>query len=76
MQAVIRGSEVVRIAIPSHLHDTADYLSSVSSDEAVDVNSGSILPHVRDAIVALWAEPAVKEIVRHSAAYQLNDSAR
>lgn len=76
MQAVIRGSEVVRIAIPSHLHDTADYLSSVSSDEAVDVNSGSILPHVRDAIVALWAEPAVKKIVRHSAAYQLNDSAR
>ncbi|TNY20341.1 heterotrimeric G protein alpha subunit B [Rhodotorula diobovata] len=76
MQAVIRGFEVVRIQIPAHLVQTAEYLASVSTDEAVDLNTGDIVPHIRDAIVALWAEPATKEVVRNSAQFQLNDSAR
>lgn len=76
MQAVIRGFEVVRIQIPAHLVQTAEYLASVSTDEAVDLNTGDIVPHIRDAIVALWAEPATKEVVRNSAQFQLNDSGR
>lgn len=76
MQAVIRGFDVVRIQIPAHLVQTAEYLASVSTDEAVDLNTGDIVPHIRDAIVALWAEPATKEVVRNSAQFQLNDSGR
>jgi guanine nucleotide-binding protein subunit alpha len=34
-----------------------------------------MVPQVRDAIVALWAEPATKQVVALSSRFQLNDSA-
>ncbi|BGP44183.1 guanine nucleotide-binding protein subunit alpha [Rhodotorula kratochvilovae] len=76
MQAVIRGFEVVRISLPQQYIPTAEYLISVSTDEAADPSTGDIEPHIRDAIAALWAEPATKEVVKHSSQFQLNDSAQ
>ncbi|BGP52434.1 guanine nucleotide-binding protein subunit alpha [Rhodotorula kratochvilovae] len=75
MQAVIRGFEVVRISLPQQYIPTAEYLISVSTDEAADPSTGDIEPHIRDALAALWAEPATKEVVKHSSQFQLNDSA-
>ncbi|GAA5821121.1 hypothetical protein JCM3770_005526 [Rhodotorula araucariae] len=76
MQAVIRGFQVVRIPLPARHTATADYLVSISTDRAVDPTTGNMDPHIRDAIVALWAEPATKEVIKRSSQFQLNDSAQ
>ncbi|GAA6003997.1 guanine nucleotide-binding protein subunit alpha [Rhodotorula paludigena] len=76
MQAVIRGFEVCNVALPQQHIPTAEYLLLVHSEDATDPSTGDIEPGVRNAIIALWAEPATKEVVARSSQFQLNDSAQ
>ncbi|BGP36002.1 guanine nucleotide-binding protein subunit alpha [Rhodotorula toruloides] len=75
MQAVLRGFEVVQLLIPHTVRPAAEYLISLASEDAIDPSSHNMVPQVRDAIIALWAEPTTKQVVALSSRFQLNDSA-
>ncbi|BGP21050.1 hypothetical protein JCM10213_007567 [Rhodosporidiobolus nylandii] len=75
VQAVLRGAEVVQVALPQALYPHADFLLNLDAEHAADPSTGDVDAKVKDAIVALWAAPEAKQIVEKAAAFQLNDSA-
>lgn len=74
-QAVISGFDLVGIDLPSDLAPAAEYLVSTPTDHVADGRTGDLLPAVRDAIIALWADGATRRVVGMSSRFQLNDSA-
>ncbi|BGP58701.1 hypothetical protein JCM8202_005737 [Rhodotorula sphaerocarpa] len=75
MQAVISGFDLVGIDLPSDLAPAAEYLVSTPTDHVADGRTGDLLPAVRDAIIAMWADGATRRVVGMSSRFQLNDSA-
>lgn len=61
--------------MPAELQPAADFLLATPTESVPDMRTGDMLPQVRDAIIALWADPATKEVVGMSSRFQLNDSA-
>ncbi|GAA6009963.1 hypothetical protein JCM10207_002176 [Rhodosporidiobolus poonsookiae] len=75
MQAVLRGAPVVGVSFPSALYPHAEFLLNLEAEGAVDPHSGDMDGRVRGAIEELWKAKEVKEVVKQSAKFQLNDSA-
>ncbi|GAA5868054.1 hypothetical protein JCM3774_001582 [Rhodotorula dairenensis] len=75
MQAVISGFETVQLPVPAELQSAAEYLLATPTEQVADPRTGDMLPEIRDAIIAMWADPATKEVVGMSSRFQLNDSA-
>ncbi|GAA5970445.1 hypothetical protein JCM11641_001712 [Rhodosporidiobolus odoratus] len=75
MQAVLRGAEIVRIALPQSLFVTTDFIVNLDAENASDPSTSDIDPKVRDALMQLWSAREIKQIVMRSSSFQLNDSA-
>ena len=61
--------------MPLEPHPAAACLVAPPTESVADLRTGDMLPQVRDAIIALWADPATKQVVGMSSRFQLNDSA-
>ncbi|GAA5988671.1 hypothetical protein JCM10908_003669 [Rhodotorula pacifica] len=75
MQAVVSGFEIVHSPLPPDLQPAAEFLQSTPAEQVADRRTGDMLPEIRDAIIALWADPATQKVVGMSSRFQLNDSA-
>ena len=73
MQAVLRGFDVTKIALPDALYPDADYVLAMQADK-LGAQAGVLDQGVADAIRKLWSEDSTKRCVALSSMYQLNDS--
>ncbi|POY72986.1 hypothetical protein BMF94_3972 [Rhodotorula taiwanensis] len=74
-QAVVSGFEHINLELPLDLRPAAEYLPSISTEHVADRRTGDMLPEIRDAIIALWADGSTRRVVGMSSRFQLNDSA-
>lgn len=74
-QAVVSGFEHINLELPLDLRPAAEYLLSISTEHVADRRTGDMLPEIRDAIIALWADGSTRRVVGMSSRFQLNDSA-